>query len=46
MLFLSCFLFLFLNKVKIMLIYDEPLLSGQPPLSGPCAYFEGGRYRG
>ena len=26
-----------------MLIYDEPLLSGQPPLSGPSAYSERGR---
>ena len=26
-----------------MLIYDEPLLSGQPPLSCPSAYSESGQ---
>ena len=39
--FVFVFVF-FLNKVKIMLIYDEPLLSGQPPLSCPSAYSECG----
>ena len=44
MLLLSCFFFFFFfNKVKIMLIYDEPLLSDQSPLSCPSAYSEGGQ---
>ena len=44
MLLLSCYCCcFFFNKVKILLIYDKPLLSGQPPLSCPSAYSESGQ---
>ena len=34
---------LLLFLLNIMLIYDEPLLSGQPPLAAIYWYPEGGR---